>query len=146
MLYALRLISIVFVALALIPAGSHIFSLANKIGLDRESYRAAQRAYDGWNLFGAAVVGALASIFALSVALYRRGDPYALPSLAFLCVAGTQLVFWLYTFPANRATRNWTTLPENWEMIRAHWEYSHAVSAVLTLLALILLCVHSIRA
>lgn len=31
-------------------------------------------------------------------------------------------------------------------MIRANWEYSHAVSAVLTLLALILLCVHSIRA
>jgi hypothetical protein len=37
----------------------------------------------------------------------------------------------------NRETANWTRLPDNWNTLRLRWEYSHAVSAALTLLALI---------
>jgi hypothetical protein len=57
----------------------------------------------------------------------------------FLCIAGTQVVFWTFTFPANQATGNWTMLPENWMALRAQWEYSHAASAVLNLIALVAL-------
>jgi hypothetical protein len=48
-------------------------------------------------------------------------------------------VFWTFTFPANQQTSNWTVLPENWMALRAQWEYSHAASAVLNLIALIAL-------
>ena len=56
---------------------------------------------------------------------------------AFLCILGTQVVFWTFTFPANEQTANWTILPDNWAALRRQWEYSHAVSAILDLAALI---------
>jgi len=48
-------------------------------------------------------------------------------------------VFWSLTFPVNQQTHNWTVLPETWMALRAQWEYSHAASAVLNLVALIAL-------
>lgn len=38
--------------------------------------------------------------------------------------------------PANQATANWTVAPDNWRALRMQREYSHAVNAVLTFLAL----------
>lgn len=61
--------------------------------------------------------------------------------IAFLCIAGTQIVFWTFTFPANQATDNWTVLPEHWEKLRRQWEYSHAAGAGLDLIALIALII-----
>ena len=57
--------------------------------------------------------------------------------LAFLCIVGSQVVFWTFTFPANQATVNWTEIPENWEALRTRWEYSHAAGAGLNLVAMI---------
>ena len=31
---------------------------------------------------------------------------------------------------------NWTLIPENWAVLKMQWEYSHAASAVLNLIAL----------
>jgi hypothetical protein len=47
-----------------------------------------------------------------------------------------QAVFWLYTYPANAATDNWTAIPDNWETLRKQWEYSHALGAAFQLLAM----------
>ncbi len=55
---------------------------------------------------------------------------------SFLCIAATQVIFWLLTFPANKATHNLTVLPEGWETLRYQWEYSHAASAILNFVAL----------
>jgi hypothetical protein len=55
-------------------------------------------------------------------------------------LALAQAVFWVWTFPANIATENWTIAPPNWEALRAQWEYSHLAGAgfqVLTMCALI---------
>ena len=59
--------------------------------------------------------------------------------IAFLCIVGTQVVFWTFTYPVNRMTANWTFLPGDWWELRKRWEYSHAASAVLNLIALIAL-------
>lgn len=139
MLYGLRITSILFAALALIPAGAHLFSMISKLRLDRADYLVSQRAYDGWKLFAIVVIGALISTLALSIALYRAGEPYLLAALAFGSIAGTQIIFWTFTFPANAATENWTRLPEGWETLRIQWEYSHAGSALLNAAALLFL-------
>lgn len=52
---------------------------------------------------------------------------------------GTQVVFWTFTFPVNQVTENWTVLPANWTDLRSQWEYSHATSAALNLIAFIAL-------
>jgi hypothetical protein len=51
----------------------------------------------------------------------------------FLAVLFTVLVlFFAVPFPANQATANWTQLAADWEVLRRHWEWSHALNAVLT--------------
>lgn len=63
-----------------------------------------------------------------------------------MCIALTLVVFFLFTFPANRATRDWTVLPENWEALRQQWEYSHAAGAGLYFVAFVMLVVSLLMA
>ncbi len=134
-----RFFSLLFVALALVPALAHLLELPNKIGLSRDEYLLVQQIYRGWNLLGVVVFGALLSTLAHAiVARGRRKDTRAALT-AFLCILGTQVLFWTFTFPTNQETSNWTFLPENWATLRTQWEYSHAASAVLNLGALIVL-------
>jgi hypothetical protein len=51
-------------------------------------------------------------------------------------IAATLAAFFIWVYPANQATANWTTVSEDWERLRRQWEYGHAVNAALTFLAL----------
>jgi hypothetical protein len=138
-LVALRLtqfLAIVLTALALVPAGAHLAELPNKIGLDQEAYFIVQNIYAGWALFGIALFGALAANLVLAVMVRRQREPFRLASAAFLLVAATLVIFFIWTYPANQATSNWTVVPANWQQLRTTWEYAHATNAVLTFLAL----------
>lgn len=137
-LKTLYFLNLLFVALALAPAMAHLLELLNKINLSREQYLVVQQIYRGWALLGFVVAGALLSTLALTISLRRKRRAFIPALIAFLCIAGTQVVFWTYTYPANQATNNWTMLPENWEELRRQWEYSHATSAILNLIALVM--------
>jgi hypothetical protein len=81
----------------------------------------------------------------LAAMLFTRGDPSTVRwlLLALAGLIGAQVVFWLFTYPANAATSNWTVLPENWQALRSRWEYSHAIGAmsqIVSLLALAVAC------
>jgi len=130
-------IPVFFVALALGPALAHLLELPNKIHLTREEYLTVQQIYRGWQLLGIVVVGALLSTLVLTIMIRQERKAFVFALIAFLCIVGTQLVFWTYTYPANQVTNNWTVLPENWRELRQQWEYSHATSAGLNLLALV---------
>ncbi len=136
---AARFCSLLFVALALAPSAAHLLELPNKIGLSRDDYLTVQQIYRGWALLGIVVLGALVSTLTLTILSRYRPRQFALALAAFLCVVGTQVVFWTFTYPTNQATRNWTVLPADWEPLRAQWEYSHAAGALLNLAALVLL-------
>ncbi|RUZ93180.1 hypothetical protein, partial [Mesorhizobium sp. M7A.F.Ca.US.001.02.1.1] len=107
-IYSLRVVSFIFVALAFAPAAAHFFAMFNKMKLDGPNYLAAQRAYDGWSLFGIVVLGALLSTAALAILLYRASASFGLVVVAFLSIGATQFAFWTLTYPINQATRNWT--------------------------------------
>ena len=132
-------LSLLFVALALAPAMAHLLELPNKINLSREDYLKVQQIYRGWALLGFVVVGALLSTLVLTITVRHERKAFILALIAFFCIAGTQVIFWTYTYPSNQATNNWTMLPENWAELRRQWEYSHATSAVLNLVALVML-------
>ena len=131
-----QFLAIVLTALALVPAGAHLFELPNKIGLDQEQYFIVQNIYRGWALFGFTLFGALAANLALTIMVRRQRAPFRLALLAFLLVAATLAIFFTWTYPANQATGNWTAVPDNWRELRMQWEYAHAANAVLTFLAL----------
>jgi hypothetical protein len=63
---------------------------------------------------------------------------------AFLALAATQGVFWVFTYPVNVASQFWTVSPEPFEAARRQWEHSHAASAVLTFVALVALVLSSL--
>jgi hypothetical protein len=64
--------------------------------------------------------------------------PAAIALAAFIAA---QAVFWIWTFPANVATDQWTSQPENWETLRRQWEYSHLAGAAFQTLAMVALVV-----
>jgi hypothetical protein len=135
-LRTVQFLVIVFTALALVPAGAHLFALPNKIGMEEAAYITAQQIYAGWALLGIVLIGAL--VLNLIHAIMVRGEypTFRFALAAFLLVAATLAIFFTWTFPANQVTANWTEAPQNWEALRTQWEYSHAANAVLTFLAL----------
>jgi Na+/proline symporter len=135
----LRFVAVVLTALALVPAGAHLFELRTKIGLGRDAYFAVQGIYSGWALFGVVLFGALAANLGLAAVSWRRRNrrvPARWALAAGLLVALNLLVFFTWTYPANLATENWTRMPADWEALRRQWEFSHAVNAGVTFLAL----------
>jgi hypothetical protein len=141
-----RFLAVVFAALALVPAAAHLIELPHKIGLTGSDYLIVQRLYRGWNMAGIVVIGALLLMAALAYQLRGRQPAFGFALFALLCIAGTQIIFWTFTFPVNRETSNWTVLPANWIALRSRWEYSHAASAVLNILALLSATAASISA
>lgn len=138
-LKALQFLALVLTALALVPAGAHLFELPNKIGLAQDQYFIVQGIYRGWALFAFVLFPALGATLAVTIALRHHGSAHWLALAGFLCIAATLVIFFIWTYPANIATNNWTIVPANWQALRLRWEYAHAVNAVLTFIALCLL-------
>jgi hypothetical protein len=132
-----QLVAVLLTALALVPGGAHLFALPNKIALPQAAYFTAQGIYRGWALLGLVVIGALVADLALAIALRGQRTARALAATAAALIAASLAIFFVWTFPANQATANWTTAPANWATLRLHWEYTHAASAALTFAALV---------
>lgn len=133
----LRLLSVILVALSMAAGLAHLFALPNKIHLPGEDYLTVQQIYRGWALLGILVIGALLSTIVLAIRVRGQSNVFYLSLTAAICVALSLIVFFLFTFPANQATANWTVLPDNWQELRRQWEYSHAVGAGLHFIALV---------
>ncbi len=43
---------------------------------------------------------------------------FVLSLTAFLCLAATQVIFWMFTYPMNVESNNWTVTPEDCEARR----------------------------
>jgi hypothetical protein len=124
-----QFLALMFIALALVPSGAHLFTLPNKIELLHDQYFVVQSIYRGWALFGIVLFGALISSLVLALLLRGCGAPFVFALVAFCCITLSLAVFFVWTYPANQATDNWTAVPANWEQLRRQWEYSHAASA-----------------
>jgi hypothetical protein len=131
-------LAIVFLALIFAPAAAHLFALRNKIGMNQPDYYIAQRAYRRWDIFGWPYLGALVFTAWLAIALRGEGAEFWLSAAALFLTALSLVIFFIWVFPGNRATRNWTVAPENWDSLRRRWEYGHAGSAGANFLALCL--------
>jgi hypothetical protein len=133
---ATQFIAILLTALALVPVGAHLLELTHKISLDQAQYLTVQQLYRGWAFLGAVLIAALLANLVLAVWSRPQAKPMLLAGAAALLLAATLAVFFIWTFPVNQATGNWTAAPADWAALRDRWEYSHAVNAVLTFVAL----------
>jgi len=134
-------VALLATAMALGAALAHAFELPNKIGLPEDEYFIMQKAYRGWNQLAFLLVTELASMIALA-ALYWNEPHVRWPVVvAIFCLLGAQAIFWLYTYPTNVSTNDWTMTPGNWEELRNQWEYSHLAGAGFQLAAMSFLIV-----
>src|SRR5206468_11285326 len=65
--------------------------------------------------------------------------------LLFLLIAANLAIFFVWTFPTNQATNNWTVVPNNWNKLRIQWEFSHAANAMVTFAALVCVVIAVLR-
>ncbi len=102
---SLRLLVVVSVALCLVPAaaGAHFFELPNKVSLSMAEYMTVQKIYAGagWSFFGIAIVAALLLLLTHTFMIRVDRTAYVLSLTAFLCIAATQVIFWMFTYPMN---------------------------------------------
>ncbi len=134
---AVQFVAILSLALYLVPSGSHLIALPNKVGLDDDIYLAVQQIYRGWALSGVVLVVALASTLTLVLLGRTQRRAFVLAAAGFGSLVAAAATFFVLVFPANRATGNWTRIPPEFPALRAQWEAGHAIAAVLVLLALI---------
>ncbi|WP_440409131.1 DUF1772 domain-containing protein [Neorhizobium petrolearium] len=135
---SVQFLAIIISALALIPSGAHLAALPNKIALARAEYFSIQGIYDGWAFLGTLWPAAMIANAVLAFMIRSQQRPFWFAVLAALCFVAMLAIFLLWTLPANQATENWTTAPENWQVLRLQWEYSHAVNALIVFVALCL--------
>ncbi len=128
--------AIILTALALVPAGAHLLALPNKIGLPQAEYFVVQGISRGWAFLEIILFASLAADVVLALQLRHDRGAFAAALAGALLIAATLVIFFIWTYPANQATENWVIAPLNWQILRRHWEYAHAVNAVLTFLAL----------
>ncbi|WP_244564514.1 hypothetical protein [Rhizobium sullae] len=133
---AVQFLAITISALALVPSGAHFAALPNKIALPQSEYFTVQTIYYGWAILGLLWPAALIMNALLAVVVRSQKCPFWLAVAAALCFALMFAIFFLWTLPANQATNDWTTAPENWETFRRQWEYSHAANTIIVFVAL----------
>jgi hypothetical protein len=134
-LRVVQFLAVLATALAFVPAGAHLFELPNKVDLPRDAYLTVQGIYAGWAWFGIIDLAALVLNVLLAVRLRGQRPAFHFAAVAALCFVAFFAIFFMWTFPANQATANWTTMPDDWSGLRRAWETSHAVNAVVMLIA-----------
>jgi hypothetical protein len=132
----LQFLAIVIGALALVPPSAHLAALPNKIGLPQADYFIVQGIYYRWAILGLLWPVAILVNSVLAFLVRSQSGSLWLATLAAFCFVLALIVFAVWTLPANETTRNWTTVPENWEILRRQWEYSHAVNTMIVFVAL----------
>lgn len=132
----LQFAAVLLTALALVPGGAHVLEMAAKLRFDRDTYLAAQQVYRGWAWLGAVLIGALLANAVLAFVARHQRSVLVGAAAAAVLLALSLVVFFAWTFPVNQATANWTLAPADWERLRRQWEFSHAVNAAITLVAL----------
>lgn len=141
---AVMFLALLATALAMGAALAHALALPNKIVMGRDDYFVAQQAYAGWNRLAWLLLVQLASLAVLAGRHWR--EPIFWPLLVAVAgLAASQLVFWIWIYPANAATDNWTSMPSNWERLRSEWEYSHLAGFIFQLVAFGAIVVAALR-
>ena len=132
-------------AFSLGPALAHALELPAKIAMSQDDYFVVQRIYQGWDRMAFVLAIQLVSIVGVIVLNRRDGGVLRWAAIALGALVAAQIVFWTFTFPANRATSNWTNVPADWERLRFNWEYSHLAGAVFQVLCMTAIVIALLR-
>ena len=140
---ALRTGNLIIAFIATTGPIAHALELISKLTLDGPLWlEVQQNLYRGWGgVFGPVEIAALLSTIALLSATWRDRTKRRGYLIAAVCYAAMIGVFFVFNQPVNVAVTTWTptTLPAQWGDYRLRWEIGHALAAILSLLAFVIL-------
>jgi hypothetical protein len=133
------LLTIMLTAVSMATALAHLLEMPAKLTYDGTLWLTLlQTLYRSFGTIGGACeVGAVVAAVVLVVLLrHRRGFAWA--AVGALCMIAAHAAFWIWVAPVNAALvpRTPATLPADWTALRDQWEHTHAVRAVLQVVAL----------
>lgn len=136
-----RLIAIMLTSLSMGTALCHLLQMPAKLSLGGALWLTLlQTLYPpAFGTIGAFFeVGAVVMTVVLTFLVRQRRPAFGWTILAALCVVAAHTIFWVWVAPVNATMAPLTpeTLPADWIALRNQWEYSHAVRAVLQIIAL----------
>ena len=111
--------AVALTALALMPAGAHVFELSGKLALSPADYVMVQSVHHAWVLFASTMLLASAAIGLHSFLVSRNAASFGWSMVALVLVGAAQIVFWAIAYPVNAATEGWSVLPVDFELLRA---------------------------
>ena len=154
---ALKIITLVVLAIVVTTTLAHALELPGKMRLSKERYLAIQLIYyPGFTIAGAAEPLGLLALLALTV-MIGGGAQFWLMLASLLALAVTHALYWLWTHPVNNfwlkdfemkgagkglfsfGAGRLDTRSADWTALRDRWEYSHVARAVFALIAFICL-------
>jgi len=136
-----RLATILLTALSMSVATCHLLEMPAKLELEGALWLVLlQRLYPPafGPVGGAFEVAAVFTSVVLVVLVRRRRPAFGWTILAALCMLGAHAAFWAWVAPVNATLLPVTpdTLPAEWTRLRDQWETTHALRAVLQIVAL----------
>jgi hypothetical protein len=159
MVETLQPVSLVLVALALVPALAHALELPGKLRLAKDEYFAVQPIYyPGFTIAGFFEPVAILATIAVVVLMEHEGVEFWLTLAALLGLVCMHAVYWLLTHPVNNfwlrgkkigrlgsgffslgSAGNSGARTDDWTALRDRWEYSHVARAGLAFLSFVAL-------
>jgi hypothetical protein len=134
---AVQVLAVLFTVISLIPGGAHVLEFHRKITFSADNYLMVQSLYTGWAFIGMAIFSALALNGTAAIMLKGQGTPFQWELAATVLLVVSLAIFFIWTFPVNQTTANWTRLPPNWPALRRQWEYSHLANAAVVFASLV---------
>jgi hypothetical protein len=117
---------------------AHVLELPSKMSLGGSLWLQIQQGlYRGWGpIFGPIEIAALFTSLWIAFAARAERPSYL---VAAACYGSMLVCFFSLNDPVNKAVSGWTiaTLPPDWPVYRTRWETGHALSALLSVAALI---------
>jgi len=141
LLRAWRLATIVLSAVSMGVAEAHPFEMPAKLGFEDALWLTLlQRLYPpAFGPIGGSIeAAAIFATIVLAILVRRRGSALGWTIAGAVCMVTAHAAFWIWIAPVNATLLPLTpdTLPENFIAFRNQWEYTHAIRAVLQLVAL----------
>jgi hypothetical protein len=134
----LRFLTLMLAALSMGMAFSHLLEMPAKLAYQGPVWLMLQQTlYGNFRILGLLLeTGAVAC--ALALTLFVRGPAFGYTVFAAICLVAAHAAWWAGAAPVNAAMAQLTpqTLPPDWGVLRAQWEYTHAARAVLQIAAL----------
>jgi hypothetical protein len=143
MLRTLANINLVIAFIATTGPIAHVLELLPKLALDGPLWLGIQQhLYRGWGaVFGPVEILALLSSLLLMMQFRDHPARLRVYLIASLCYALMLICFFVFNNPVNQALNGWTaaTMPADWMRYRTQWEIGHALAALLSVIAFIVL-------